>query len=1037
MMSKSLRWRFAAAASPLALAMAFASPAYAQETPPVEDPATASSTGQPPSPAEEPTAEPVQERADDTIVVTGFRASLQNAVNTKKRAELIVESISAEDIGKLPDASIAESISRLPGLTSQRLSGRSNVISIRGFSPDFSTTLLNGREQTSTGDNRAVEYDQYPAEIINQVNVYKTPMATLIGQGLSGTVDLRTIRPLDIRNRIISVGGRGVFTDGDRLNPDVDRVGWRVNALFADKFADDTIGVALAATYLNEPFQTEEFNAWGYGTLNVCNPAYSVVVPTGGTNCSGVQRAFSPDYQAAAGKLVLGGEKSYNTSTDLKRLALMGTLQFRPMSNFTSTLDLFYSDFKEDSIKRGIEVPLVFGEPSEILLPGFTVEGDMITEGRFFNIDPVVRNDLFQRHAKLYSFGWNNEWRGDNGWHAFADVSYSKTDRNELNFESNSGTGRGLGVGATDTIGFVTGGNGSRFTHQLDYSDYDLILLTSPRGWGGTQIATDGTSILNGQDGYYNNRIIDDKLAQLRGEVGKDFENSWLSGIQAGINYTKRSKDLVPDEFFVGITANTDGTVSIPVPEQFRLGTANTFFGFGPMIAYDPLELLDAGIYKLVPNPFGDVVVKSYSIDERLITPYIQANIRADLGATQLTGNFGVQAIFTEQRSVGASAVFLGTNPNGSPNVGAAVNDDTVDYVDVLPSLNLSFRMPSDVVIRFAAAREIVRSRLDDLRNSMNNQYLITTDANNNPIALVTGSSGNPELRPWRANALDLTFEKYWGTNGYVAAQFFWKDLKSYVFNQDVLIPTSELALSPAMQGNVVVPFAPFATINSPINGKGGKLYGVELAGTLPFETFIPALEGFGVTGGVSYTKSKIRPTPGAPTSSLPGYSKWVVNTTAYYERHGFNIRGSLRHRSSFVGEVSGFAANRVRRNAKAETIIDGQIGYDFQPGSMLSGLSIYLQGQNLTDEPFVTTNPGQPDQVIDFQKFGRRFLLGATYKFGAASPPPPPALLPAAPPAPPPPATQTCADGSVILATDACPAPPAPPPPPPAPERG
>jgi len=162
-----------------------------------------------------------------------------------------------------------------------------------------------------------------------------------------------------------------------------------------------------------------------------------------------------------------------------------------------------------------------------------------------------------------------------------------------------------------------------------------------------------------------------------------------------------------------------------------------------------------------------------------------------------------------------------------------------------------------------------------------------------------------------------------------------------------------------------------------------------------------------------------------------------VVNATAYYERYGFNARASVRHRSSFIGEVSGFAANRVRRNAKAETIIDGQIGYDFQPQSWLAGLSIYLQGQNLTDEPFITTNPGESDQIIDHQQYGRRFLLGATYKFGAraapmAPPPPPP------PPPPAPPATQTCADGSVVLATEACPVPPPPPPPPPpAPERG
>lgn len=152
MTSLTSRSRLAAAVSPLAFCLAFTSgTAFAQETAPPADPSAAVTTGQETAAADQ--ADEAQP-SEGTIVVTGFRASLQNAVNTKKKSEQVVESISAEDIGKLPDASIAESISRLPGLTSQRLSGRSNVISIRGFSPDFSTTLLNGREQTSTGDDR-------------------------------------------------------------------------------------------------------------------------------------------------------------------------------------------------------------------------------------------------------------------------------------------------------------------------------------------------------------------------------------------------------------------------------------------------------------------------------------------------------------------------------------------------------------------------------------------------------------------------------------------------------------------------------------------------------------------------------------------------------------------------------------------------------------------------------------------------------------------------------------------------------------------
>ncbi len=897
--------------------------------------------------AQDTAAEETAADADGAIVVTGFRAALESAVNKKKTADQVVESISAEDIGKLPDASIAESIARLPGLTSQRVSGRANSITIRGFAPDFSTTLLNGREQTSTGDNRAVEYDQYPSEVVSQVNVYKSPMASLVGQGLSGTVDMRTIRPLDAGKRIISVGARGSYADLGKLNAGSKDFGYRVNGIYVDQFADDTVGIALGASYVNEPYQIQEFNAWGYpGTGNGA---------------------------------VIGGSKSYNTSTTLTRFGLNGTLQWKPADNFTTTLDAFYSDFKDDQVKRGIELPLYW---SAAQLSGAQVNNGFVTAGTYTGVKGVVRNDIFQRHAKLYSFGWNNKYEGDDGWNALFDLSYSKTDRNELSMESYSGTGRNA-VGATDTIGFTSGTKGTTFKPTLNYGDYNLILLTSPQGWGGNQIAPNGTTITNGQDGYYNNRLIKDTIWQARAEVKKDL-NGFISSVQLGLNYTDRSKSLTPDEAFLGLAANTDGLTSVAVPSQYRLGTTNlSYLGLGPMISYDPLALLKGGIYKLVPNAYGDVRVKSYSVSERLFTPYLQANLKGSLGSADLTGNIGVQANFTEQKSVGATAVQLSTPlPNGAPNIGATIQSDTTRYTDILPSLNLSLRFPSDLVIRFAAAREIIRPRMDDMKNSLSFGYVITPNPTSlgNFIANVTGVSGNPDLRPWRANAVDLTVEKYFGTKGYLALQLFYKDLKSYVYNQDVVIPTSELVLTPPNQSNVTI--SPNAVLNIPINGKGGELYGLELAGTLPFDAITPALEGFGLTGGVSYTETKIAPTPGAPTEDLPGYSKWVANATLFFEKGGFNVRGSMRYRSTFVGEVSGFAANRVRRRAAPETIFDAQIGYDFQEGSALQGLSLYIQGQNLTNEPFVTTNPGDVRQVIDYQSYGRRFLAGFSYKF-------------------------------------------------------
>jgi iron complex outermembrane recepter protein len=166
-----------------------------------------------------------KQKTEDEVVVTGFRSSIASSIKTKKNEKSIVEVVTAEDIGKLPDVSIAESLARLPGLTTQRLDGRAQVLSIRGLGPDLSTALLNGREQVSTSDNRGVEFDQYPAELLASAVVYKTPYAGLIGQGLAGTVDLRTIRPLDHKERILSASARYEYNNRSSLNPDNSRRG--------------------------------------------------------------------------------------------------------------------------------------------------------------------------------------------------------------------------------------------------------------------------------------------------------------------------------------------------------------------------------------------------------------------------------------------------------------------------------------------------------------------------------------------------------------------------------------------------------------------------------------------------------------------------------------------------------------------------------------------------------------------------------------------------------------------------------------------
>ena len=869
-------------------------------------------------------AQDAEEAADegDVIIVSGYRASLESAIAEKREKDQIIESVSSEDIGKLPDASIGESIARLPGLTSQRISGRAGYISVRCFGPDFSSTLLNGRQQTSTNDNRGIEFDQYPSEIVSSVDVYKSPSADLIGQGLVGTIDIRTIRPLEKGEQVIAFGARGVYADLGKLNSGSDDLGYRVFGTYVDQFLGDTVGLALSVAYSEEPYQTEEFEAWGY--------------------------ADGPD-----GDKIVGGVKPFVTSSNLKRLGINGTVQYEASPSTMLTLDGFYSDFDDTNIKRGIEIPLAWSGAA--LSPtGLDSTDGVITGGTFSGVEAVVNNHNYVRKAKLYSGGLNVEHEGEDGWNVNADISFSRTDRNELILESNAGTAPGGGTGATDTLTFRSTPSGTFFTDQvLDYSDPTLIQLTDPLGWGGG--APGGR-----QHGYYNDRIVEDELWQFQADIEKELDGGFLSSVQAGFDYVTRSKSLVPDEYFLQLSGNR---LQAQVPSQYLLSPTNLdYLGLGPMVSYNPLDLLEGGEYVIVPNTAEDVLFKTFSIDEDIMTFFVQGNIESDFGNALLTGNFGVQAIHTDQSSTG----FV--------NTGAAqgIIERTIgdNYWDILPSLNLSLRFDSDFVIRFAAAREIQRPRLDDMR--VNFSYGV------DPVErIVTGSGGNPSLRPYRATAFDLNFEKYFGNKGYLAAQLFYKKLHNYIYTAEFPFDYSSYP--------VVDPGYAFSyqgRISAPINGDGGEIYGIEAAGTLPFETFVSALEGFGVTGGVSYTKSKIQPDPNTPASDIPGYSRWVANGTAYFEKGGFSVRGSMRYRSTFLGDFSGFGANRVRRRAKAETIIDAQIGYDFQSDSALEGLSLFIQGFNLTNEPFVAINPGEPLQVMNYQNYGRRFMGGFTYKF-------------------------------------------------------
>ncbi|MEX0323239.1 MAG: TonB-dependent receptor [Puniceicoccaceae bacterium] len=877
------------------------------------------------------------------VEASGFAQSIEAATEIKKRAPIIVEAVTAEDIGKLPDTSIAETLARLPGLTTQRVNSRAQDIVVRGLAGNFSTGLLNGRQQVSSGASRAIEFDQYPAELLNGVMVYKTTQANLVGQGLAGTIDMRTARPLEYGSRTIAMNAFYEWNDLGKLNPDSDDSGIRYSMNYIDQFADNTWGIALGYAHTDQPGQGEQWNAWGF--------------PGG------------PGGESAT---ILGGAKPFVRSSSLERDSLMGVIQYRPNNKFQAMLDLFYSDFAEIQILRGVEMPINpdWGTGTT-LEPGYTVEDGLITEATLSNFFGVMRNDRVWRDADVKNAGLNLRWGDGNDWVFEADISTSMIDRKDNVLETYSGWGTNK-VGTPDTVTYsLSGGTGAVFTSQIGYDSPD-IMLASPQGWGGGDV--DG-----GQVGFLKGPETSDSLDQYKVLAKKDVEWGIINNFEAGVALTDRNKwerESGPEgrEGFFLALANGEHTAPLPP----TIGFADlSFIGLGPQIAYDPVAAFEAGTYSLIPNNNPALMANNWTVDEEILTAYMQFGLDFKLGNVPVTGSIGTQLVQTDQASKGIAVA------------GSTITDveGSHDYIDWVPSLNLIFALTEQDTLRFSVSRQLARQPMADLRAGSTYGFDVaiwnSTDVQNSPWS---GSGGNPALEPWRSNSIDISYEHYFADNkGYFALASYYKDLVSYTYDEKILsdftgYPTGVAEID---DNNYQIPlYEGYRTV--PNNGQGGSIKGLEATLSLPGEKFTDALEGFGFIGSISYTDSSIKPDLNNPSQPIPGLSKYVINGTVYYEKKGFAARISSRYRSEYRGDIATFGPRGAQfRNLRPETVFDAQISYSFQDGSSLEGLTLLLQAYNLTDEPLFATEGDQDIRLVkDYQNWGRQFSIGASYKF-------------------------------------------------------
>jgi iron complex outermembrane recepter protein len=938
-----------------------------------------------------------QTAQSQTITVVGIRRAIESSINTKRSSDSIVEAISAEDIGKLPDASIAESLARLPGLTGQRgTDGRVNVISIRGLSPAFSGVLLNGREIVSSNDGRAVEYDQFPSELIGAATVYKTPNASLVGQGLSGTVNLMSRRPLDTRGRDIVINVRGETNSQGTQVPGVTSPnGNRISLSYINQFADNTIGVALGFAHLKSTTQSRstELDQYGdyapYGLpINGIPPSLFNKEPNWGFNNSAM--------------LPMVWRSSQSTKENV-RDGLMAVLEYKPNKDLRSQLDLYYSKFDTKEV-GGLLTSFLFESWGQA---GYTGSNNSVsdvvttqlgrntyaTQGIFSGLPVTTTNSTTKRRDVIKALGWNTELKLGADWTAMADLSYSHDKRDETYQEvfagpwDNANNRWAYGPfrwnipvdGGAQSLtplvpGFLSNPSAMRFGDHQGF----LFVRGEPR-WTG--VIRDPDS----EDEIKSFRLSAKRPLALLGV---------FSQVTGGVNYTQRDKSIEKNETRLVMPLDTSGQPIRTIPAAAVLAPLDmSWAGTSSLIRLDIPNLVSSGA---LGKKVAEVQLKGNDafVNEKISTAFVQLDIDTELSRIPIRGNVGVQAVQSDQRSEGFQ--YLGYD-NDNPDLSLLIRrKGGAKYNEVLPSLNLAAELKPDLIARFGLGMQTARPEINDLRAGGSTPTIIRTGVDEGKWNVTY--AGNPELKPWKASAIDFSLEKYFGKRSYVSFAAFRKNLLSYVTASEQPVDRTGTPLPSDYTPSPGVVIQPVGGEIKPRNGSGGRVEGFEFAAALEGSMLTSMLDGFGIVFSASKLNSSIRDQQvdqnsnrvivgsSTPINGLSGRSN---SLTVYYEKHGFQARVSQRYRSAFTATTRDIFFRPTTRSQGADKVVDMQLGYAFDDAGRYKGLSVLLQVNNLTDT--TTTNykspageaPDNTQLVPNYTyKFGRQTLLGVNYKF-------------------------------------------------------
>ena len=830
--------------------------------------------------------------AVEEVVVTGIRASLLQSIESKRRADAIVDVVTAEDVGKFPSTNVAEALTIVPGVTVDRAFGQGEKVSILGTDPALNRTLLNGQTVASAdwfildSPGRTFNYALLAPQIVGKVEVFKSPEPRIDEGSIGGTVIVNTRKPLDLKSGLIAGAVSYLYNDrskkGDAQGSLL--VSWKNDAqTFGASFSVQRAEDQLRRDGV-ESYGTIAANQWAGG--NPDNPVDSRTRGCTGSCATTLTANLNARSPNAFGTSYFEQGRVRTTYTT--------ALQWKPTEALSLEFNWLKIDADYDNTNQSMYAFQGNTWNSLGALTDLTVKNGVVTKASFNNALSVF--DVQYREAGLKSdtYHLKGGYKGD-GWDLNGEIGKSTAD---------GGTKRQV------------------FLEFLNWANYTVDLSGAPKTPGNLSYTTNvqGNPAAFATDPGWSGNLVskpttdEEKYAQI--DLGKDFDGV-IQRLQVGY---KRREHETGQQYagiaITGVAAPASLFSASQVPGNYLKGfdgvndqMSNRFRISGQsMVDYvQSGKWLAAGAAMPKPSIFAaaEFTAGNWNIEENIDAAYAQANFKAD----NIRGNFGVRYVKTTVNSAGYVC-----KPGAACNAQADWTWQTTkkSYDNVLPSVNIIVDAREDLVFRFAAAQVIARPNYADMTN-----YFWLSDG------ILTGGGGNPDLDPYKSSNFNASAEWYFQPQAILSAEVFYKDINNYILTQTQ--PESYFNQS---QNRVTT-----YQISRPFNAGTAEVKGLAVAYQQNFA------HGFGLLANYTYADASGK--DGAP---LPYSSKNQINVSPFYEMGPFSARATFNWRSKYFTGVDRGDAMFVR----AQKSLDATVGY-----AVNQNITVSVSGQNLLDTEY------------------------------------------------------------------------------------